>query len=69
MDNWQFGDDVSGQQSDNNIFLDVIKGANKKGRIYGLCTETEKYRHFTSAASSCMDVHLLVWLWMNEGFS
>jgi len=30
------GDDVSRHESDNIIFLDVVGGVNKKGRIYGL---------------------------------
>jgi len=30
------GDDVSRNESDNIIFLDVVGGVNKKGRIYGL---------------------------------
>ncbi|XP_058781747.1 uncharacterized protein LOC131655966, partial [Vicia villosa] len=38
------GDDVSSHQSDNIIFLDVVGGVDKKGRIYGLGPEAAKYK-------------------------
>ncbi|CAK8531106.1 unnamed protein product [Lathyrus sativus] len=43
------GDDVSSHQSDNNIFLDVVGGVDKKGRIYGLGPEAAKYKSFRSS--------------------
>ncbi|KAJ1415111.1 hypothetical protein SESBI_18299, partial [Sesbania bispinosa] len=44
--------DSSTLQSDNNIFLDVVGGVNKKGRVYGLGPEAGKYKSSTSASSS-----------------
>ncbi|CAK8534903.1 unnamed protein product [Lathyrus sativus] len=43
------GDDVSSHQSDNNIFLDVVGGVDKKGRIYGLGPEAAKYKSYRSS--------------------
>jgi hypothetical protein len=45
------GDDVSRHESDNIIFLDVVGGVNKKGRIYGLGPEAGKYKPFRSSIS------------------
>ena len=39
---------MSSQQSDNSIFMDVVGGVNKKGRIYGLGSEAGKYKASTS---------------------
>jgi hypothetical protein len=45
------GDDVSTHESDNIIFLDVVGGVNKKGRIYGLGPEAGKYKPSRSSRS------------------
>ena len=45
------GDDVSRHESDNIIFLDVVGGVNKKGRIYGLGPEAGKYKPSRSSRS------------------
>ncbi|XP_058744612.1 uncharacterized protein LOC131634279 [Vicia villosa] len=45
------GDDVSSHQSDNIIFLDVVGGVDKKGRIYGLGPEAAKYKSSGSSIS------------------
>src|SRR4051812_41909713 len=45
------GDDVSSHQSDNLIFLDVVGGVDKKGRIYGLGPEAAKYKPSKSFTS------------------
>ncbi|XP_045791816.1 uncharacterized protein LOC123886553 [Trifolium pratense] len=43
------GDDVSIQQADDIIFLDVVGGVDKKGRIYGLGPEAERYKRSRSS--------------------
>ncbi|XP_058767311.1 uncharacterized protein LOC131640986 [Vicia villosa] len=48
------GDDVSSHQSDNLIFLDVVGGVDKKGRIYGLGPEAAKYKPSKSFTSDCI---------------
>ncbi|KAK2441843.1 hypothetical protein QL285_013089 [Trifolium repens] len=45
-------DDVSSHQSDNNIFLDVVGGVDKKGRVFGLGPEAGKYKPFVSSTSN-----------------
>jgi hypothetical protein len=45
------GDDVSRHESDNIIFLDVVGGVNKKGRIYGLGPIAGKYKPSRSSRS------------------
>ncbi|KAJ1412533.1 putative transposase, Ptta/En/Spm, plant [Sesbania bispinosa] len=44
--------DSSSHQSDNSIFLDVVGGVNKKGRVYGIGSEAGKYKSSTFASSS-----------------
>ena len=45
-------DDVSNRPSNNSIFLDVVGGVTKKGRIYGLGPEGMKYKPSTCGTSS-----------------
>ena len=42
---------MSSHQSDNNIFLDVVGGVDKKGRVFGLGPEAGKYKPFVSSTS------------------
>ncbi|KAL2326330.1 hypothetical protein Fmac_025388 [Flemingia macrophylla] len=46
------GDGVSSEQSENNIFYDVVGGVNKKGRIFGLGSEAGKYKPSSSRSSN-----------------
>ncbi|RHN80506.1 hypothetical protein MtrunA17_Chr1g0189031 [Medicago truncatula] len=45
------GDDVSSHENDNNIFLDVVGGVNKKGHIYDLGSEAGKCKSYRSSRS------------------
>lgn len=42
---------MSSHQSDNSIFLDVVGGVDKKGRIFGLGPEAGKYKPSASTTS------------------